>query len=83
MRSHASHSMILVMMVSLFLTGEAYSQMFKPQIDIALGGGINTSYFDVGGGTPGLSLVSTTMYHWTEHWKAGMFFAAHNVKGTD
>lgn len=74
---------MLLFLASIFLTGTGYSQMFKPQIDVSLGGGINTSYFDVGGGTPGLTLTSSTMFHWTEHWKAGMFFGVHNVKGTD
>lgn len=66
-----------------FMTGTGFSQIFKPQVDISLGGGLNLSYFDVGGGTPGLSLTSSTMYHWTDHWKAGLFFGVHHVKGTD
>jgi hypothetical protein len=27
--------------------------------------------------------MSTTTYHWNEHWQAGMFFGMHNVRGTD
>jgi hypothetical protein len=83
MKVSRSKSFIFLLVACSILSGPGFSQIFKPQIDISLGGGINTSYFDVGGGTPGLSVVSTTMYHWTEHWKAGMFFGAHNVRGTD
>lgn len=78
-----STSFLLLLLAGSFLARTGYSQMFKPQLDVSLGGGINLSYFDVGGGTPGLSLTSSTSYHWTEHWRAGMVFGVHNVKGTD
>lgn len=76
-------SLVFLLLISTFLARTSFSQIFKPQIDFSLGGGMNLSYFDVGGGTPGLTLTSSTMYHWTEHWKAGVFFGVHNVRGTD
>jgi hypothetical protein len=78
-----SISFLILLLASSLLARTGFSQMFKPQIDVSLGGGMNLSFFDVGGGSPGLILTSSTMYHWTEHWKAGMVFGVHNARGTD
>ncbi len=83
MKVFRSRFFLILLLASSLLARTGFSQMFKPQIDVSLGGGLNLSFFDVGGGTPGLTLTSSTMYHWTEHWKAGMIFGVHNVKGTD
>lgn len=67
----------------LFFTSDIYSQNFTPQIDISLGGGVNMSYFDIGSGSPGYSVSASTMYQWSDHWKAGIQLDMHNVVGTD
>jgi hypothetical protein len=74
---------IILFSVSWIIPQKGLAQIFKPQIDIAIGGGFNAAYFDIGGGTPGYSLYSSTMYHWTEHWETGLFFGVHRLKGTD
>jgi len=57
--------------------------MFSPQVEVSFGSGINLSYFDIGGGTPGLSIWNSVVYQWDEHWKAGYKIGIHNVVGTD
>jgi hypothetical protein len=65
------------------MPGKIQSQIFSPQVEVAFGGGINISYFDIGGGTPGVTLWNTLLYQWDEHWKAGYRIGFYNVVGTD
>jgi len=79
-RTHIIHTIILALSLS---AGPVFSQTFYPQINISLGGGGNISYFGIGGGSPSLSLVTSSMYQWNDHWKAGINIAYHRVVGTD
>jgi hypothetical protein len=67
----------------LLMTKPAFGQSFVRQIHISAGGGVNASFFDIGAGSPGLSLSASSLYMWDEHWKAGFHFGYHQVKGTD
>ena len=66
-----------------FFPDKGFSQIFSPQVEVSFGTGINISYFDIGGGSPGLSLWNTFMYQWDEHWKAGYRIGFYNVVGSD
>jgi hypothetical protein len=65
------------------LTNSVFSQSLVRQIHISVGGGVNSSFFDIGAGSPGLSLSASSLFLWTEHWKAGIHFGYHQVEGTD
>ena len=69
--------------VCLLVTNSVYSQLFSPQVEVSFRAGMNISYFDIGGGTPGLSVLNSVLYQWDEHWKAGYKIGVHNVVGTD
>jgi hypothetical protein len=83
MRSIRLHIMLAGVMAWLCLPNPVRGQSFVHQIHITAGGGVNSSFFDIGAGSPGLSLWATSQYMWDEHWKAGFHFGYHEVKGTD
>ena len=73
----------ILLFACFLLPSTLFSQMFTPQIDVSFGGGLNVSYFDIGSGSPGYSLWNSTLYQWSEHWKAGYKLGMHHVTGTD
>jgi len=56
---------------------------FIPEFILGWGPGINASYFDIGGGSPGISLSASGHYRWTNNYMAGISLNYHLSNGTD
>lgn len=50
---------------------------------IEAGGGINLSYFDVGGGSPGVSFSGSMLFGITSNWLLGPEVGFHHMRGKD
>jgi hypothetical protein len=83
MSSFRLHLFYIGLIASLLLEHSASGQSFVRQIHISVGGGVNASFFDIGAASPGLSLSASSLFMWDVHWKAGIHFGYHQVKGTD
>ncbi len=56
---------------------------FFPRVHIEAGTGVNLAFFDVGGGSPGLSLQGGVLYDLNPHWRLGVNIGTHRARGTD
>ena len=83
MEPYRKRYIITGLLTWLMLTNLVYGQNYVRQIHISAGGGINLSFFDIGGGSPGLSFTGSGLFMWDEHWKAGIHFGYHQVEGSD
>lgn len=66
--------------LSLPTDGQRY---LKKRNTIEVGGGVNLSYFDVGGGSPGLTLAAGALFDLHPNWRIGPHVALHRTRGTD
>ena len=73
-------SILLFFTMALSLTGQ---RNYIPRIYIETGPGINLSYFDVGGGSPGLSIQGSVLYDIDSSWRLGVTMGFHRTRGTD
>jgi len=61
-----------------------YAQRSQNQkYSIEAGGGINLSYFDVGGGSPGMSFSGTMLFGIADNWMLGPEVGFHHTRGQD
>ncbi|MCK5136470.1 MAG: hypothetical protein KAR19_11830 [Bacteroidales bacterium] len=71
----------------LLLTGICFclsgQGRFTPCVYIEAGTGINLSYFDVGGGSPGVSIQGGVLYDLDPNWRLGANIGVHRTMGTD
>jgi hypothetical protein len=76
------HICILLMLAGIccYLPGQG---RFKPEIYIEAGSGVNLAYFDVGGGSPGMSVQGGVLYDLGPSWKLGAAIGIHRARGTD
>ena len=71
---------ILLEVTGPFLHGQ---QNFLPRIYIEAGAGTNLAYFDVGGGSAGVSIQAGAMYDLDPSWRLGVNVGFHRTRGTD
>lgn len=83
MRTYSIRFILAGLMTFLMLTQSAEGQRYFRQIHISAGGGLNLSFFDIGGGSPAPSYSGSALFMWDEHWKAGIHFGYHQVEGSD
>ena len=75
---------ILALIPGLILTSMLYSQRSTTSgMYLEAGGGINLSYFDVGGGSPGASFQGSVLFDVHPSWRLGATMGFHRTNGTD
>ncbi len=75
---------ILSLILGLILTSVLYSQRNSSSgMYIEAGGGMNLSYFDVGGGSPGVSFQGSVLFDVHPSWRLGATMGFHRTNGTD
>ncbi len=67
----------------LFCITVSCSAQKSQGVYIETGAGVNSSYFDVGAGTPGLSIHGGVLYDLAHNWKVGANIGIHRTSGTD
>ena len=56
---------------------------YSPGIYIEAGAGTNLAFFDVGGGSPGLSVQGSVLYDLAPAWRLGANIGIHRARGSD
>ena len=72
---------VLLAMAGIGLHGQDLN--YIPRIYIEAGAGINFSYCDVGGGSPGPSVRAAFLYDLAPEWRLGVNVGFHHLRGTD
>jgi len=73
-------SILLVLSVCICVDGQ---RRFSRRAYIEAGTGVNLSYFDVGGGSPGVSFKGSALYDLSPNWRLGASIGVHRARGTD
>ena len=73
-------TLFLLLWLSIAMSGQG---RFKPHTHIEAGAGINLSYFDVGGGSPGITFQGGALLDLHPSWRLGGMVGFHRTWGTD
>jgi len=78
------HLYTLPLLIISGLCNQAAGQgRYTRGVYLEAGTGVNLPFFDVGGGSPGLSIQGGVLYDLTPHWRLGATIGTHRARGTD
>ncbi len=75
---------LVILFLFLWFSSNLYSQgRFKPGTYIEAGAGVNLSYFDIGGGSPGATFQGSVLFDLHPNWRLGGVVGFHRTQGKD
>lgn len=73
----------LLIFILLSILSLSAQPRFVPEFRFEWGPGINISFFDIGGGSPGISFGTTVHYRWNKNFMIGNILNYHHANGSD